>query len=223
MSEYDAIGAPPRDAPFATGSTPPPPAFAAGWAAAAMGIHSTRQMARPILISLSIPGYDPIGVDLRHHTYAWPSPLTDFPREPGEVQVGTYSVEGDSPGFAGKSRGLDPLLWMIGLNAFPGRIASWLRYGDKYRLKRWPDLDVLPHTPDQLRAIRTLAKGLMTVDKLAQRTPVGVGAAHDVVNALSLMGALRRVEAPDGAPMQPPPGEYDAPSRVRGRHVRRGG
>lgn len=188
-----------------------------------MAVHSIRQMPRAILISLTLRGHASIGIDLRHHTYVWPTPLDEFPTQPGEVLVGTYPIDGDAPGFVGKAQGLDPLLWVIGVNAFGGARASWLRPGDRYRLKRWPDLDVLPHTADQGRAITTIAQGLMTVEKLAAKAGLAVDQAQDVVNALSLMGALHRIEGKNSAPLQPPPGAYDQPARVRGRHVRRGG
>jgi hypothetical protein len=198
---------------------PPAPV---GWTGAAMAVQSIRQIPRPILIALSVPGHSPIGIDLRSSTFVWDTPLEEFPAEPGSVQVSTYPIELEDPGFAGDTRGLDLLLWMIGLNAFPAR-ATWLRSGDKYRLKRWPDYDAFPHTVDELRLIKTLAQGLMTVDKLAAKAKVSPADAQRVVNALSLMGGLRRIEAADAAPIQPPvTPEYDTPTRVRGKHVRRG-
>jgi hypothetical protein len=113
---------------------------------------------------------------------------------------------------------------MIGLNAFLGSPASWLRPGDKYRLKWWPEFELLPHTPDQALAVKTLAKSMMSVEKLAKLARIPQPDAQNVVNALSLMGALRRLEAPNAAPMQPPvPPELEPPTQGRGRHVRRGG
>jgi hypothetical protein len=220
---------PPFTPPSTTGSPsstsalatlgPPAPV---GWTGAAMAVQSIRQIPRPILIALSVPGHNPIGIDLRSSTFVWDTPLEEFPVEPGSVHVSTYPIELEDPGFAGDSRGLDLLLWMIGLNAFDAR-ATWLRAGDKYRLKRWPDYDAFPHTADELRLIKTLAQGLMTVDKLAAKAKVSTADAQRVVNALSLMGALRRIEPTDAAPIQPPvTPEYDTPTRVRGKHVRRG-
>lgn len=189
-----------------------------------MGIHSVRRMALPILISLQPEGLPPIGIDLRDLTYVWRAPLSAFPRDPGVVRFGTYSVESDSPGFVGAALDLDPLLWMIGLNAFRGQRATWLRPDDRYRLKRWPDLDALPQEPVQARAIKALAQGLMSVEKLAARLGGDVVAAQQTVNALSLMSALRRVESGRAAPILPPiTAEFEEPARPRGRHVRRGG
>jgi len=195
-----------------------------GWAGAAMAIQSIRQIAKPILISLSPAGYKSIAIDLRTNMYVWAVPLTEFPADPGEVRVGTYPIAGDDPGLAGSQLGIDPLLWMIGLHAYPLGPASWLRPGDKFRLKWWPDFDLLPHTPTQALLIKKLAGSMMTVDKLAKIAKVDQLEAQQVVNALSLMGALRRLESKNSAPMQPPTSaEYDLPDRSRGRHVRRGG
>lgn len=217
--------APPATAPFASGSTPaPPPPGSDGWAGAATAIHAIRQIPRPILMSLTPEGYRSIAIDPRTNEYVWDVPLSEFPARPASVVVGTYPIDGESPGLAGERLGIDALLWMIGLNAFPDSLATWLRAGDKFRLKWWPDFDFLPHTDTHKRIIKTLAKSMMTVDKLATLAKVDLAEAREVVNALSLMGALRRLESPKGAPSLPPTtAEYDSPTRERGRHVRRGG
>jgi hypothetical protein len=189
-----------------------------------MALQSLRQIPRPILLSLVPQGLPPIVIDLRDLTYDWDLTLEQFPVSPGVVLVGTYALEGDDRSLSRRSLSVEPLLWMIGLNAFGGGRASWLRSGERYRLKRWPDLSLLPHTPEQLRAIKTVAKGLMTVEKLSAKAGVDLRTAHQVINALSLMALLRRIESRSGAPMMPPvPPEFEAPVRI-GRHsTRRGG
>lgn len=195
-----------------------------------MAVHSVQQLARPILISLEVAGHGTFVIDPRSSTYVWsppPDASTDageqFPVSPDFVYVTTYPVELDSPGLIGTAVGVDALFWMIGLNAFAGTSASWLRPGDKYRLKWWPEFDLLPHTPDQARAVKVLAKSMMSVEKVARLARIFESNAHDVVNGLSLMGALRRLEAPNAAPLLPPvPPELERPTQ-RGRHVRRGG
>ncbi|CAN5316173.1 hypothetical protein BH10ACT7_BH10ACT7_14260 [soil metagenome] len=213
-------------------TTPNPPSpFSAGWSGAAMAVHAVQQIPTPILISLEVSGHGTFAIDPRSNTYVWSAPtgasvfpFEQFPTFPQSVRVTTYPVELDSPGLVGTAFGVDALFWMIGLNAFAGAPASWLRPSDKYRLKWWPAFDLLPHTVDQARAVKTLAKSMMSVEKLAKLARVPVPAAHDVVNALSLMGALRRLEASNSAPLLPPvPPELEPPTRERGRHVRRGG
>ncbi len=218
--------APPPGAPFAApgqSATPPPPS-SPGWGTAATAIHGLQQIARPVLMSITPDGHGSIAIDLRHQAYVWSTPLSEFPTDPADVILGTYPIDGEAPGLAGDTRGIDPLLWMIGLHAFPGSRASWLRDGDKYRLKWWPDLDLLPATDNQLRTVKTLVKSLMTVEKLAQLTKLSVDEVQPVVNALSLMGALRRIEGKGGSPVLPPMADVvrAQPDRVRGRHVKRG-
>lgn len=222
----DTFALPPADAPFVTGtSAPPPPPSSPGWGAAATAIHSIQQIPRPILVTLSPAGSPAVVIDLRHQEYAWAAALEDFPVHPADVAVGTYPIEPDSPRLAGETRGVDALLWLIGVHAYPGNRASWLRVGDKYRLKWWPDLDTLPATPEQVRIIKASVKGMMTVEKLATVAKCDVEDAHSVINGLSLMGALRRLEGKGGSPTQPmPQGRYDLPDSQRGgRHVKRGG
>jgi hypothetical protein len=201
-----------------------PPAFPEGWAGPAMAIQSLRQIPRPILLSLVPADLPPIVIDLRDLTYDWDLPIESFPADPGVVLVGTHALDDDPRSLSRRALGVDPLLWMIGLNAFGDGLASWLRPGEKYRLKRWPDLGRLPHTPEQLRVIKTLAKGLMTIEKLSAKASVDLGEARRVVAALSLMALLRRIESRGGAPILPPiPPEFEPPTRI-GRHsTRRGG
>jgi hypothetical protein len=201
-----------------------PPAFPRGWAGAAMAIQAVRQIPRPILVSLVPTGLPPIVIDLRYMTYDWDLPMARFPTDPGAVEVGTHYLEDDTRELSARALDVDPVLWMIGLNGFRGERASWLRPGDKYRLKRWPDLGLMPHTAEQQRVVKTLAQGLMTVEKAAQKAKVHEGIAHDVANALSLMGAVRRIDGPNAAPAFPPMSAGFEPIEKVGRHsTRRGG
>lgn len=222
----DTIAMPPVDAPFVTGSAaPPPPPTSPGWSAAATALHGIQQIPRPILVSLSPAGFPSIAIDFRHQEYIWATPLDEFPVHPADVAIGTYPIEMDSPRLAGQAAGVDALLWLIGLHSYPGQRASWLRAGDKYRLKWWPDFEHLPASEEQVRIVKASVKGLMTVEKLAAVAKCDLSEAHSVINALSLMGALRRVEGKGDSPTQPmPEGKYDLPDRQRGgRHVKRGG
>ena len=203
--------------------TPPPPAFPSGWAGAAMAIQAVRGIPERILVSI-VPGDLPgIVLDLRDLRYDWDLPLTEFPRHPGPIEVGTHYLADDPRELSPRAVGMDVLLWLIGLHAFDGGRATWLRAGDRYRLKWRPELDEFI-TPEQSRVVRALTGGLATVDKLAARAKVEPGTAHDVVNALSLMNALRRVEAKGAAPSLPPMSAEFEPIVKIGRHsTRRGG
>ena len=84
------------------------------------------------------------------------------------------------------------LLWLIGLHAFPGSRAPWLGADEKFRLRRWPYFEALVHTAEQARVVKALARGFMTVEKAASVSKTDRETAQSVVNALSLMTALRR-------------------------------
>lgn len=202
-------------------TSPPPPA--AGWSGAATAVYAIRQMPRPILVSLIPTDHSPIVIDFRDHVYLWDTPIERFPTAPARVDLVTQALDSEAPPLARHALGVDPVLWMIGLHAFAETRASWLRAGEKYRLKRWPDFDGLPHTPEHARLVKTLAKGLMTVEKLAKLAAAEVAAAQRVVNALSLMSALRRIESPGGAPMLPPVSAEFEPADGNGRHRARRG
>lgn len=203
---------------------PPPPAFPEGWLGPAMAIQAVRGIPRRILVSVVLAELPPLVIDVHNLAFDWELPLDAFPANPGPVEVGTHHLGDDDRPISPRAQGSDPLLWLIGLHAFDGARASWLRAGDKYRLKWAPDLDELRCNPEQSRMVRALMGGLATVEKLAGRAKVDVSTAHDVVNALSLMNALRRVDGPGAAPSLPPMSADYVPVAKIGRHsTRRGG
>ncbi|MEO8093328.1 MAG: hypothetical protein ABI632_00215 [Pseudolysinimonas sp.] len=141
-----------------------------------------------------------------------------------EIGIGTHALDSEAPPLARHVEPLDPLLWLIGLNAtFADHRAHWLRAGDKYRLKRWPDFDICPHTPEQRTLVKTAARSLMTVEKLAKLARTSEVAAHSVVNALSLMAALHRIEPSNAASALPPASPDFQPRENVGRHSARRG
>lgn len=192
----------------------PPPA-PAGWSGAAMALHAIRRMPSAMLVSLRPDALDPMLIDMRGYVYQWSVPLEQFPAQPTSVVIGTRAIDDAAPAFAGAdfaySRAafaghpLDALLWLIGTNAFEGERASWLRAGDRYRLYRWPELEKLPITDEQARVVKMSARGFMTIEKLATKCRLELDAVQRVINALSLMGLLRRHPAANAAPDAPPP------------------
>lgn len=199
-------------------ATPPPsapPPAPPGWTGAAMAVHAVRRMPTPMIVSLQPTGFDPMLIDMRGYVYQWSAPLSEFPDNPETVLIGTRAIRDAEPAFAGDDfvdhppafagAALEPLLWLIGTRAFEGGRASWLRSGDRYRLYRWPDFSMLPMTDDERRVVKASAAAFMVIDKLAAKAKVDVATAQRVVNALSLMGLLRRHAAADAAPEAPPP------------------
>ncbi len=193
-------------------NAPPAPA---GWTGAAMALHAIRRMPTAMILSLRPDAHEPLLVDMRGYVYQWSVPLDEFPEEPVSVVIGTRAIDSAEPAFVGADfsysrpafagQPLDPLLWLIGTKAFDGGRASWLRAGDRYRLYRWPEFEKLPITDDQVRIVKTSARGFMTAEKLAAKSGAELEAVQRVVNALSLMALLRRHPSANAAPDAPPP------------------
>ncbi|MEO5535948.1 MAG: hypothetical protein ABIR17_12555 [Pseudolysinimonas sp.] len=164
----------------------------AGWASAAVAIHSVRRIPTPVLLRLDVVGHGSLSIDFRHHAYAWDVPLDHFPEAPAAVLVETHPTTEDAPPpFALPGRDLDGLLWLIGRHAFIDEPASWLWADDRYRLTRWPNLAQLPITLDEVRMTAMLGNADATPAELAAAGGVTEAAAQRVVNAFSLMGILR--------------------------------
>ena len=64
---------------------------------------------------------------------------------------------------------------------------------------------------EQRRVVKASAGAFMGIEKLAQKAKVELETAQRVINALSLMGLLRRHAAAGAAPEVPPPPPREAP------------
>jgi len=178
--------------PISSAGAPPVAAPATvGWSAAAIAVRSILQISTPLLLRLVPQGHEPIYIDFRHHAFLWPTPISAFPAIPLSVDVETEPVpEGAPPLFDPPGQNLDNLLWPIGLNAFGGQSASWLRPNDRYRLKRWPNFTEMNHTVEQMRMTALLGTVALTPEELADAVGADVRVARQLVNALSLMDIL---------------------------------
>jgi len=163
-----------------------------GWTGAAIAVRSILQIPTPLLLRLAPTGVDPLYIDFRYHAFTWTVPLAQFPPDPAVVDVETEPAPpGSPPLFELPGKNLDTLLWAIGLHAFNGASASWLRGGDRYRLKRWPNFTELPHSIDQMRMTALLGNAFFSVEELAVAAETSVENARRLTNALSLMGVLK--------------------------------
>lgn len=186
--------------------------YAAGWESAATAVHAIRKFHDPMLLSLEAAGHPPMVIDFRHRAFAWDAPLSAFPQAPDSVYVATQAIGPADPApFPLPGRSVDALLWMIGLHAFPSGPAPWRKPGERYRLSRWPNLTDLPHDPDQLRMIAALGNVSLDAAELAESTGTDPVPAQRLLNALTLMDAVRVSE----------PIAFDVPM-VRPRPDRRG-
>lgn len=166
-----------------------------GWAGPAEVIHRGQQMPHPPLLEVRPAGFTPIVIDLAAGLYSWDNTLRALPAAPPEVLVRVHPVS--TPGLvaSGRTRPVDAVLWLIGVHAFPNGIASWLAPDDKYKLRRTPDLTNLLHTPRHALAMKRLTRGPVTLEKLVDTAGIDPISARQVVNGLSLSGALERIES----------------------------
>jgi len=172
-----------------------------GWRSVATAMHSMRQLPMPMLLTVVMQDCEPLWVDFSTSRYYWERSLLAMPEMPGGVTVYSQPLEVGNPPYPWVPwRAMDPLLWQIGRFAFGGERATWMRPGDRYALQRWPNLTEIPHTADEIRMIATLANGYLTAQELALLTGQDEPTAQQVLNRLSLMGAVK----PAAGPLAPP-------------------
>ncbi|MCS0499088.1 DUF2510 domain-containing protein [Protaetiibacter mangrovi] len=167
---------------------------ARGWGGAALTIHSMRAAGVPTVLDVEIAGHPPLEIDLRDGTYTWELGLDRFPAEPASVAVAVRIVDATAPVRTGARPSVDGLLWKIGFAAFTDGPAPWVRSGDAYRMRRWPDLSGMTPETDPLRQAAMLSNGTFTVEQLAGFTGRSIEPTRALINALSLMGVLEIVE-----------------------------
>lgn len=190
-------------------STPAPTAFASGpaalpagpadavqgWSGAALTINSMRSAGVPTVLDIEIAGHPPLVIDMRHNVFSWQLGLDRFPHEPSAVSVSVRIVDVAAPApFADGGAPLDGLLWNMGFAAFPDTSAPWLREGDAYRMRRWPDLSGFEPDTDPVRQAAMLSNGVFTLEQLASFTGRSLEPTRSLLNALSLMGVLETVQ-----------------------------
>jgi hypothetical protein len=164
-----------------------------GWGGAATAIHAIRQMVAPMTMRLDVDGHDPITIDFQSHAFEWGLTLDEFPARPTSVQLETRPVAAGAPSLIRlPGRTLDPLLWLIGRNAFDGSRAPWLHDGDRYRLSRWPNLAEVGVPLDQVRVIAMLGNTFASAADVAAAAHVSPVDVSRLLNAFSVMGILRR-------------------------------
>jgi hypothetical protein len=134
-----------------------------------------------------------ITIDMAQHTYWWDWSLDSFPAHPVDLVVNTVArSDAANPAVAG--RYIEPLLWRVGIgaNSLSERIDATLRY----KLRRWPDLGTMPHTADQLRAIKVLASAQLTPAELSAIAEIADQDARTLIGTFTLMSLLDSVKDP---------------------------
>jgi hypothetical protein len=132
-------------------------------------------------------------IDMVEHTYWWDQSLDSFPTRPVDLEVQVVPRdEATKPAVAG--RYIEPLLWRVGTGAETlfTRVDPALRY----KLRRWPDLQAMPHTADQLRAVKLLATAQLTTTELAAIADITEKDVRTLIGTFGLMSLLDTVKDP---------------------------
>jgi hypothetical protein len=170
------------------------------WAEVAGVVNDALLQSAPVVITVAVGPRDVLQIDVPRHSFEWPTPLADFPKD----ATGLYIASQPAADPSASPSNLDGLLWTLGNNAFAGRPASWLAEGKRVRLGRWPNMPRHMHTMHQMYMLAVLGNAYFTAAELATAAKATEAEAQDLINALSLMQLLKySAEAP--APILPTP------------------
>lgn len=159
------------------------------WSRLALRLRTAIELDEDLMLEVVADGGPALVIDVPGRTFWWPHPISDFP-----LRVRTLSITPIDPrSFDADSAGndLEPLLWQIAHASFEGERAHWLKPDDRYRLRRWPNLTLLPHDADQMRAMSILGQASLTTAEFASVSELDPVEAGRLLSALSLMGLLR--------------------------------
>lgn len=188
------------------------------WLGLAQVMLTARSNATPGLLKLTIDGAAPLWADLKTGVYYAPYSLSQIA---GPTNVISFERMDDHPDrgsvFLTPLKKIEPLLWLAGLRATPGRPAPWVKPDVRFRLKYWPNLAELPHTVTQMSIIARLSHSAMTVAEAAAASKADPAQVQNVVNALTLVGLVqedataRQTQAPSTV-SKPTPAAAQSPA-----------
>jgi hypothetical protein len=132
-------------------------------------------------------------IDMAGGTYWWDLSLDSFPAHPVDIVVNSVPRSGSTmPSVAGRFS--EPLLWRVGTSS--QALAKLVDPTLRYKLRRWPHLETLPHSTDQLRAINMLANAQLTVAELSAIADVDELSVQTLIGTFALMALLDSVKDP---------------------------
>lgn len=145
------------------------------------------------IVTATAAGIPTITVDMAERTYWWDLALDSFPAYPVDLVVHSIPrADAKTPSVAGRYS--EPLLWRIGSGAH--EMSSRVDPALRYKLRRWPDLATLPHSADQLRAIKVLASAQLTIPELGAIADIPADEARALIGTFELMSLLDSVRDP---------------------------
>lgn len=202
--EAPGLDAPGLDAPAPAGPIVdlPEPAGLYDWSDVATALHHASLQDEQVILTVRAAGMPPITIDVAERIFWWDIDLTAFPKRVDDLRVGRAPrVFAELPQHAGSD--LELLLWRVGNASFPGASAPWLDDRHRVKLRRWPNLTVIPHDADQLQMTSMLAHAHLTAGELAAVARTTVDAAQTLITAYDLMGLLQYVTDVPAGPSAP--------------------
>jgi len=167
------------------------------WSRLALRLRTAIELDEELMLEVVADDDDPLIIDIADRTFWWHLPLSDFPPKLRSLAITPVDPRGYDPGGAGHD--LEPLLWQVAQASFDGGRARWLKPGDRYKLRRWPNLTALPHDSDQVRAMSLLGQAALTAEEFSSVAGIDETEAVRLLSALSLMGLLRVQPAREAA------------------------
>ncbi|MEJ6553839.1 hypothetical protein PQI51_02215 [Microbacterium esteraromaticum] len=178
-----------RATPEAAGEAGWQPEDDVDWSRLALRLRTAIELDEELMLEVVADGDEPLVIDVGDRTFWWHLPLSDFPARVRSLAITPVDARTYDPGGAGHD--LEPLLWQVAHASFDGGRARWLRPGDRYKLRRWPNLTALPHDSEQVRAMSLLGQAALTAEEFSSVAGIDEADAVRLLSALSLMGLLR--------------------------------
>lgn len=92
------------------------------------------------------------------------------------------------------------LQWLVGLLTGPLGPLPWIRQDSVLRLRRFPEFQMLHHTPQHRRMAAALSRPRKGLDSLVQLTELELADVTGFINAVSLCGYLMTMDVKSGVP-----------------------
>lgn len=167
------------------------PTMSSGWETIATNIKGLIEFPSNSVLHVAIEGQTVLIIDPQYKAYSWNVPLHDFPKTIGVASSEIIKVgDNDPAALQGMGNVLEPLLWLIGSNAYGGVPAPWLKKNERYKLVRWPNLTDFDLSLDQIYLTSVLGNTPASIDELVLSSGASESEVVNTINALSLMGIL---------------------------------